>query len=475
MLKKTFILILILFAISFSANFVFALEVAYPEILGTEAPDSATSLPEFIKFIFNLSVALGGLLGFGALIFGGIKYISSAGNVGAISDAKLWIGSGITGLFLLLSTYLILTAINPNLIIFKEMESLQSDSGICLCSTNKCDLPCLGTGKKYYTINDIPNIDTTKFEAKSIKFISPQDELTSIFLFANPNFIADTTDKIIKINNNNNGETIASSVPVSDFTPASIYFLKNKPGIYLYKKIDFCEASGDYICLTPPKYIPGTIDNLTDFNNQAQSIKIIHQSDEIIKQTLLFKDTGYMQTCSPIMGNPPTNTINNITSINNLDDLAIGNNNLVSIQTFTTNFSKELSEATIYFYDSIDCDDDEANKFSISLENSPTDTLIMGNFEDYNFIDSDDNEINFDKKVLSFKIEMKDTDATYIPYTVILATTKLDENDENKKCESFKLEKPYITNCVSTLKATSIYDPDNETHRPRSFYILSTK
>lgn len=495
--KKTILIISLLFLCVFiTANFAFAenrdLEITYSEMLGIEAPDSGTSLPEFIKFIFNLSVALGGLLGFGALIYGGIKYITSAGSAQAISDARAWIGSGIGGLFLLLSVYIVLTTINPNLVIFKEMVPLQSNKGICLCETSECELPCSGEGKKYYTIQDIPKIDISKFEAKSVRFITAQDEITSIFLFAKPNFVADDETEIIKIDNNNDGGETISSIPIpSDFIPASISFLKNKPGIYLYEEPNFCESSGDYICLNPPIYISATNDNLSEYK-ATKSIKIIHPSDEIIKQTLLFSETGYKGVCSPVIGNPPANTINNITLINDLSTLEVGGKiadekyrNLSSLQIFTTNFSKDLSEATIHFYDSIDCDDIEANKFSIDIENSPADTLIMENFKDHNLIGNDGNEIteiiddetkeiDADKKILSFKIEMKDDEATYIPYTIILATRPLEINEE-KNCQTFIFEKPYITNCIPTLKATSIYDPDNENHRPSSFYILSTK
>ena len=112
---------LVLLVLSVSAQ-----ELTYPEIAG-EAPTEDTTLPEYIKYIFNFSLILGAILAVTALLFGGIRWFFSLGSPSAISEAKSWMLAGILGLVLLLSSYLILTTINPELAILKleELEEFE--------------------------------------------------------------------------------------------------------------------------------------------------------------------------------------------------------------------------------------------------------------------------------------------------------------------------------------------------------------
>jgi hypothetical protein len=61
-----------------------------------------------------------GLITFGALIYGGFRYLTSAGNPTAMSDAKDQISSALLGLILLFCSWLILNTINPELILLGE-------------------------------------------------------------------------------------------------------------------------------------------------------------------------------------------------------------------------------------------------------------------------------------------------------------------------------------------------------------------
>ncbi|MCK4454332.1 APC family permease [Candidatus Parcubacteria bacterium] len=127
MTKKKQKIILVFLSVVIAAlvcsNFVSAQELTYPEI-GGEAPTADTTLPEYIKYIFNFSMLLGAILAFAVLLFGGIRWLLSAGSPTATSDAKSWMLGGIIGLVLLLSSWLILTTINPELAILK-LEDLK--------------------------------------------------------------------------------------------------------------------------------------------------------------------------------------------------------------------------------------------------------------------------------------------------------------------------------------------------------------
>jgi hypothetical protein len=94
------------------------LELQYPFIPGTEAPTTTrTVLPVFVQYIFNFSLLIAGLVAFGSLVFGGIGYLTSAGSPVKQKEARNWISAGLLGLIILLSSYIILNTINPELII----------------------------------------------------------------------------------------------------------------------------------------------------------------------------------------------------------------------------------------------------------------------------------------------------------------------------------------------------------------------
>jgi len=94
-----------------------ALEVTYPQIPGAPLPANPT-LPEYIRYIYNFSIIISGLIAFLSLVYGGFRYITSVGSPVAMADAREQIAAGIIGLIILLSSYLILTIVNPQLAIF---------------------------------------------------------------------------------------------------------------------------------------------------------------------------------------------------------------------------------------------------------------------------------------------------------------------------------------------------------------------
>lgn len=65
-------------------------------------------------YIFGLMIA--GLAAFGGIIYGSLKYVLSAGNIGSQQDAKDQITNAVLGLVLLLGAYIVLYTINPDLV-----------------------------------------------------------------------------------------------------------------------------------------------------------------------------------------------------------------------------------------------------------------------------------------------------------------------------------------------------------------------
>lgn len=75
------------------------------------------ALPLYIQYFYHLFLYFAGFLIFGTLIFGGFQYLIAAGSPGRILEAKQWISGSVTGIIILLSSYVILTTINPQLTI----------------------------------------------------------------------------------------------------------------------------------------------------------------------------------------------------------------------------------------------------------------------------------------------------------------------------------------------------------------------
>ena len=96
------------------------LEITYPQIPGATTPiTTKTALPDYIRYIFQLSLFIGALITFGSLIYGGVRYLTSAGSPSAQKDAQSQISAGILGLIILFTAYLILNTISPQLVAFK--------------------------------------------------------------------------------------------------------------------------------------------------------------------------------------------------------------------------------------------------------------------------------------------------------------------------------------------------------------------
>ncbi|MBM3257787.1 MAG: hypothetical protein FJZ05_01030 [Candidatus Nealsonbacteria bacterium] len=125
----SFLLILIFFLII--AGFVFAqrsLEIEYPEAGGLKPETTLFGLSAYVKYIFNLSIIIAGLIAFGGFVFGGIRYITSAGVPAYKKDASEQMFAAFIGILVLLTSYMLLTSINPELTMLAAPEITESAS-----------------------------------------------------------------------------------------------------------------------------------------------------------------------------------------------------------------------------------------------------------------------------------------------------------------------------------------------------------
>lgn len=113
--KKLKLFLVLFFFLFISINFTFAkreLEVPIPGL-----PVVLPTLPNYIRALFELSLIIVGLVAFFVIISGGFRYLTSGGSSAKMTDARDQIIAGILGLIIILSSYLILTTINPQLTI----------------------------------------------------------------------------------------------------------------------------------------------------------------------------------------------------------------------------------------------------------------------------------------------------------------------------------------------------------------------
>ncbi len=91
--------------------------------------ESVSSLSQYIKMLFMFGLSLVGIVALFAVVFGGINYLVSGSSQNRKLEGKRWIYAAISGIILLLFSYLIFLTLNPELVSLKE-PSLEQSSQI---------------------------------------------------------------------------------------------------------------------------------------------------------------------------------------------------------------------------------------------------------------------------------------------------------------------------------------------------------
>lgn len=85
-------------------------------IPGKEGIKTATDFASYLQALFPFLLSIAAALAFVMIVLGGIFYMTSGGNPAAVGSAKNRIKSALIGLLIAVSSYLIINAINPNLL-----------------------------------------------------------------------------------------------------------------------------------------------------------------------------------------------------------------------------------------------------------------------------------------------------------------------------------------------------------------------
>ncbi|NMC51218.1 hypothetical protein GYA54_00620 [Candidatus Kuenenbacteria bacterium] len=91
-----------------------ALQVPIP-VPGGQNDFCVSGFPDYVQRIYNFFISVVGILAVIMMMYGGFQWLVAGGNPSKISIAKVTILSALAGLALMLSSYLILNLINPDL------------------------------------------------------------------------------------------------------------------------------------------------------------------------------------------------------------------------------------------------------------------------------------------------------------------------------------------------------------------------
>ncbi|MDO8424795.1 MAG: hypothetical protein Q7S70_02545 [bacterium] len=122
MLKKLFLIIVGVSIFLPGISSAIDLNLDYPAFtVGGKTFDLNTTqnLNDVVAWFYYFIVTISGFAAFVMLVYGGFKYLSSAGNPSAIGDSKDIIQKALLGLLLILISYLVLQVINPDLVLLQ--------------------------------------------------------------------------------------------------------------------------------------------------------------------------------------------------------------------------------------------------------------------------------------------------------------------------------------------------------------------
>jgi len=96
-------------------------QIGFGKISGTMdiGPDS---IGTYITEVYKYAVGVVGILASIVIMWGGVRWLTAGGDKGAVDDAKKWIEGALSGLILVMTSYMILYFVNPDLIKFKSIK-----------------------------------------------------------------------------------------------------------------------------------------------------------------------------------------------------------------------------------------------------------------------------------------------------------------------------------------------------------------
>lgn len=168
----------------------FDLEVTWPRApLPVEGeyiqPNEGIRLHELAAYFYSWGVGIAALLAFGMLIFAGINYITAAGDPQKISETTEKITKTLLGLILVLSSFIVLNIINPQLTEMRPVEDLLREMDfeirgidISVMEEPACEFVLLYSGEEFTGRETIRLVDTEEATPHVVNSIKGYRQMT---------------------------------------------------------------------------------------------------------------------------------------------------------------------------------------------------------------------------------------------------------------------------------------------------------
>ena len=253
----------------FSGSFILAAsdtELDYPQVPGAETPTSIKFfLPKYIKYLFNFSIWIAGLVAFASLVYGGFRYLASAGSPENMSEAKTQIWAGVLGLAILLGSYLLLRTINPELT-HLNVGKFEYNKGVILYDAAGCpgaDTPAGEEGDHFLRVRrSISDLEGFNGKTASIYFFNSADEL-EVEIYSNTGWDPENAPSF-QSDAHAAGDCITLTGPIG----SSIKLNWKIPGVYLYEFANFVHPPD-------PRLHVANSATFGDFDDKAKSLRIL--------------------------------------------------------------------------------------------------------------------------------------------------------------------------------------------------------
>jgi len=98
------------------------LEATYPAVPGVTTPETtATTIPDYIRYIYFVSFSLSGLIAFLVILREGLRYLTAIDKPANLVAVRKNIQSILGGVLILVFAYLIFSTINPEILSFRSL------------------------------------------------------------------------------------------------------------------------------------------------------------------------------------------------------------------------------------------------------------------------------------------------------------------------------------------------------------------
>jgi hypothetical protein len=97
-------------------------QIGFGKIFSKEIEIGPDSIGTYITEVYKYAVSVVGILASIVIMWGGVRWLTAGGDSAAVDDAKKWIEGALSGLVLVMTSYMILYFVNPDLIKFKSIK-----------------------------------------------------------------------------------------------------------------------------------------------------------------------------------------------------------------------------------------------------------------------------------------------------------------------------------------------------------------